>query len=143
MSVYLDTSALAKWYLHEARSEEVERYLQDTCPVYISALTQVEMASLVGRRRRDGDIDATLAGRILATFDGDIALGHLVLLPHRVEAFLLAESILGSLPEIPLRSLDALHLGLVRSADVKVIATADRVMAQAAEALGIECRAFF
>ncbi len=143
MSVYLDTSALAKWYLHEARSEEVERYLQDACPVCISALTKVEMASLVGRRARDGDIDAVLAARIRAIFDGDIALGHLVLLPLRAEAFLMAESIPGSFPEISLRSLDALHLGLVRSADVKVMATADRVMAQAAEALGIECRVFF
>ncbi len=142
MGVYLDTSALAKWYLNEAWSEEVESYLREVCPVYISALTKVEMTALVSRRRREGDIDALLAGRILATFDGDIAMGHLVLLPHTVESFLLAQPILSSLPDLPLRSLDALHLGVVKTSGVSALATADRVMAQAAEALGLECRTF-
>lgn len=60
------------------------------------------MREMSVRELRDGDIAVTLAGRILASFDGDIALGHPVLLPHREEAFLIAESILDSFPEIPL-----------------------------------------
>ncbi len=142
-SVYVDTSALAKWYLNEARSEEVEDFLRQACPVCISSLTKVEMRSLMAGRRREGHLDAQTQGRVLATFEGDIALGHLVLLPQTVESFLTAESLLGAYPEIALRTLDALHLGVVRSGGVEMLATADRVMAQAAEAMGVDCRAFF
>ena len=143
MGVYVDTSALAKWYLNEARSEDVEEYLREVCPVYISLLTKLEMTSLMARRRREDHVDAETQGKVLATFEGDIALGHLVLLPYTVESFLVAESLVGAHPEIPLRTLDALHLGVIRSAGVGALATADQVMARAAEVLGIDCRTFF
>jgi predicted nucleic acid-binding protein len=140
--VYFDTSALAKWYVNEARSEEVEAYLRQVCPVYISLLTLVEMKSLMARRRRQGDIDAATQVKVLATFEGDVAHGHLVLLPQTVESFQVAESLLGAYPDIPLRTLDALHLGVMRAAGVSTLATADRVMVQAAEVMGVGCQTF-
>jgi predicted nucleic acid-binding protein len=143
MSVYVDTSALAKWYVNEARSEEVEDYLREACPVSISLLTKVEMRSLLARRRRERQIDAETQAKILATFEGDIASGHLVLVPHTVESFLVAESLLGAHPETPLATLDALHLAVMRAAGIDELATADRVMAQAAQRLGMSCRSFF
>jgi predicted nucleic acid-binding protein len=143
VSVYFDTSALAKWYLNEAMSQEVEDYLREVGPVSISLLTKVEMRSLIARRGREGHLDPQTQSKILATFEGDIAAGHLVLLPHTVESFLIAESLPGSLPEISLTTLDALHLGVMRSCRIEVLATADRVMARAAAAQGTECRTFF
>jgi predicted nucleic acid-binding protein len=140
---YLDTSALAKWYVNESRSQDVEDYVRSVHPVYISLLTKVEMKSLAARRAREGHSDVVTQGKVIATFEGDLAGGHLVLLPHTVESFLIAESILGSHPEIPLRTLDALHLGTMRAAGIETLATADRVMAQAAMALGMECETFF
>jgi hypothetical protein len=141
--VYFDTSALAKWYLNEAMSERVEEYLRKVGPVFISLLTKVEMRSLVARRRRAGQLDADMQARVTATFEGDIAAGHLVLLPQTVESFLLAESLLGAQPDIALTTLDALHLGTILSSGVGTLATADRVMAEAAEAQGMECHTFF
>jgi predicted nucleic acid-binding protein len=141
--VYVDTSALAKWYVNEAGSEEVEEYLRQACPVHISLLTLVEMKSLMARRRQQDDMDAQTQAKVLSTFDSDVALGHLVLLPHTSESFLLAGSLLGEHPEVPLHALDALHLGVMRSAGVGTLATADAVMAQAATLLGMECRGFF
>ncbi len=142
-SAYFDTSALAKWYVNKARSEDVENYLKSVFPAYISLLTKVEMKSLAARRVREGHIDLLTQGKVIATFDGDIAGGHLVLLPHTTESFLIAESMIGSHPEIPLRSLDALHLGIMQAAGITTLATADGVMAQAARALGMECETFF
>ena len=142
-SAYFDTSALAKWYVNESRSEDVEEYVRSVHPAYISILTKVEMRSLVARRAREGQIGPLTQGKVIATFEGDIAGGHLILLPHAVESFLIAESLLGAHPEIPLRTLDALHLGIMQAAGVMTLATADRVMAQAAGALGMECEAFF
>ena len=141
--VYVDTSALAKWYVNEAGSEEVEEYLRQNCPVHISLLTVVEMKSLMARRSWQDHMDAETQAKVVSTFDSDVALGHLVLLPHTAESFLLAEFLLGAHPEVPLRTLDALHLGVMRSAGVATLATADRIMAQAAAALGMECRTFF
>jgi predicted nucleic acid-binding protein len=142
-SAYFDTSALAKWYVNESRSEDVEEYVRSVYPAYISFLTKVEMKSLAARRTREGHIDLFTQGKVIATFEGDIAGGHLVLLPHTVESFLIAESLLGSHAEIPLRTLDALHLGIMQAAGIMTLATADRVMAQAAEGLGMECETFF
>jgi predicted nucleic acid-binding protein len=141
--IYVDTSALAKWYVNEAGSEELEEFLRETCPVNISLLTVVEMRSLMSRRCREGHVDAETQARVLATFDGDVAAGHLVLVPHSAESFLLAESFIGAHPALPLRTLDALHLGAMRSAGLETLATADRVMADAAGLLGLECRTFF
>jgi hypothetical protein len=75
--IYFDTSALAKWYLNEARSEDVERYLQERAPVLISDLTAVEFRCLLARRRRNGELDFALENRIFSTFQEDIRLGHL------------------------------------------------------------------
>jgi predicted nucleic acid-binding protein len=41
-----------------------------------------------------------------------------------------------------LRPLDALHLAIAQSASIKVLASADRAMARAAEALGIRTLTF-
>ena len=66
--VYFDTSALAKWYLNEEHSEEVERFLLENGPVAISDLTRVEMRSLLGRHRREKQIDARMESKVFATF---------------------------------------------------------------------------
>ncbi len=141
--VYFDTSALAKWYVNEPRSDDVEEYVRSVYPVYVSLLTKLEMKSLMARRVREGHVDLLTQSKVIATFEGDISAGHLVLLPHSVESFLIAESLLGAHPEIPLRSLDAMHLGTMQAAGITALATADRVMAQAAEALGMRCETFF
>lgn len=143
VSVYVDTSALAKWYVNETGSEEVEAFLREACPVYISLLTKVEMTSLMGRRTRDGQLVPETQARVLATFEGDIIAGHLVILPLSSETFLIAESLLGAHPEIPLVTLAAFHLGVMHAAGIDVLATADEIMARAAEASGTGCRSFF
>jgi predicted nucleic acid-binding protein len=68
MSIYFDTSALAKWYLREKESDKVEAYMQANGPVAISDLTVVEMRSLIARHRREKSIDIGLEGQIFATF---------------------------------------------------------------------------
>jgi uncharacterized protein len=143
MSVYVDTSALAKWYINEERSEEVEAFLLENCPVNISLLTKVEMHSLMARRVREHHMEPVTQAKILACFEGDIAAGHLVLIPQTVESFLLAESLVGARPDVPLTTLDALHLAAARANEITTLATADRVLARAADALNVECRTFF
>jgi len=49
---YLDTSALAKWFLNEPGSEVFVAFLQGLGSAVISSLTVTEMRSLLSRRRR-------------------------------------------------------------------------------------------
>ena len=138
MRAYLDTSALAKWYLPEAHSKELERWLLQAGPVAISSLTVLEMRTLLARRRREGDIDAAHEIRIFAIFEEDMARAHLRCHALDDAHALSAARLIASLPGVPLRSLDALHLAIAQALGLTTLATADRVMIQAAEALGIE-----
>jgi len=136
-SIYFDTSALAKWYLNEAQSEDVEAYIQAHGPVDISDLTVVEMRCLLGRRRREGHIDADTELKIFATFQEEIRQGFLI--SHALFDGIAAAALnlLSMLPAVPLRTPDAFHLAVAIQIQAEVLATTDRAMADAAAALDI------
>ena len=135
--IYFDTSALAKWYLNEKRSDDVEKYIQTYGPVDISELTVVEMRCLLARRRREKNIDSTTEIKIFSTFQEDIR--HKFLNCHSFMKGLApgAINLLSVLSETPLRTMDALHLAVANEIHTDILATADRVMADAAKAMGL------
>jgi len=136
-NIYFDTSALAKWYINEAKSEDVEQYIREQGPVSISDLTVVEMRCLLTRRRRERSIDAKMETEIFATFQEDIREKFLIChqLPEGWAAG--AVNLLSVLSDIPLRTLDALHLAIAKDLTVDILATADNIMASGAKAMGI------
>jgi predicted nucleic acid-binding protein len=138
MNIYFDTSALAKWYLREAHSDEVEAFLRAHGPVAISDLTVVEMRSLLAGHRREKSVDIGLEGQIFATFQEDIRQGFLICHPFPSGLALATTNLLTLLQEIPLRTLDALHLAIAREIQADTIATADHIMVRGARALHIE-----
>jgi predicted nucleic acid-binding protein len=135
--IYFDTSALAKWYLNESRSEDVEAYIQKHGPVDISDLAVVEMRCLLGRRRREGDIDFATELKVFTTFQEDIRQGFLLSHPLFGGVAAAALNLLSMLPSVPLRTLDAFHLAIAKEIQAEVLVTADCVMADAATELGI------
>ena len=134
--IYCDTSALAKWYLKEARSDDVEQYIQGHGPVDISDLTVVEMRTLLARRRRERNIDPKTEIKIYATFEEDIRQKFLICHPLPVGLAAGAVNLLLVLSDLQLRTLDALHLIIAKEIQAEVLATADRIMAIGAEAMG-------
>jgi len=140
--VYLDTSALAKRYLNERGSEEFEAYLASQGAGRVSTLTVAEMRCLLARRRREGTIDTGLEARIVAAFEEDILTGVLSIRRLQDEDVWEAARLVDELRDHALRTLDALHLASARAAGAEGVATADRVMASAAEALGMEVARF-
>jgi hypothetical protein len=137
-NVYFDTSALAKWYLNEPHSEAVAEYIQKHGPVSISSLTIVEMRSLLARRRREKEIDAAMESRVFATFEEDIRQDFLIC--HPISATLMsgAANLISILPDVPLRTLDSLHLAVAQECGAKSLATFDTVMADAAIKMGFQ-----
>ena len=136
--VYVDTSALAKWYLNERGSEDFADWIVEQPEPWISTLTSLEMRCLLARRRRAGEIGPGIEKRAFSTFEEDVANGHLFLHPVDDDAVRGALALIGRLAGLPLRTLDALHLALARQLAAPHLATADTVMADAASALGLE-----
>jgi hypothetical protein len=141
--IYFDTSALAKWYFKEARSDDVEKYIQEHGPVDISDLTVVEMRTLLARRRRERNIDSKTEIKIYATFEEDIRQKFLICHPLPVGLAAGAVNLLSVLSDLQLRTLDALHLTIAKEIQTEVVATADRIMAIGAEAMGFSVVRFY
>lgn len=141
-SAYLDTSALAKWYLNEQNSDEFSVYIQKLDVAIISSLTCVEMRSLLARRRRMSEIDVELESTIYTSFQDDISHGHLQLYHVENSNLEAAVNLIDRYPKYPLRTLDALHLAIVRSYGIASIATADEVMSEVAIEMGCAVRLF-
>lgn len=135
---YLDTSALAKWYLNEAGSEAFVEFLQGLDSAVISSLSVTEMRSLLSRRRRMGDISAELEYLLFAALLDDIDRGWLQRYPLDDARFAEATNLIARYPEHPLRTLDALHLTVAVDLAVSIVATADGVMADAALSMGLQ-----
>ena len=135
---YLDTSALAKWYLNEQGSEAFVTFLQGLDVAVISSLTVTEMRSLLSRRRRMGDFTVELESQLFAALLEDIDRGWLQRYPLDDGRYPEATNLIARYPEQPLRTLDALHLTLAAQAGIPILATADAVMANAAMSMGFE-----
>lgn len=93
------------------------------------------MRCLLGRRRRNQEIELSLEKRIVAEFENDIARGILEVHPLDDQHAISARQILETLPSIPLRTLDALHLAIAADIGAEGMATSDRTFAAAARAL--------
>lgn len=136
--IYVDTSALAKWYVPEAGSEQFSEWMQAQERTWISTLTLVELNSLVLRRMRDSELDHRQAQEVLATLADDINQGYLLLQPVDDSTVSGAIPVLARLGDQPLRTLDAIHLSVISELGVSILATADRVLARAGRELGVE-----
>lgn len=140
--VYLDTSALAKWYLNEARSDDFAAFVGSEPRAIVSRLTAVEIRSLLERRRRSRQITTAIVRKVVATFERDVRDGHLEMHALEDAHVILAGELLHRLARHPLRTLDALHLAVASSLELGRIATADRILAEAAASLGLEVERF-
>lgn len=141
-SVYLDTSVLAKWYLSEANSEQVTEYIISLNQAAVSSLTKTEMRCLLARRKRMQEISTEMEAQIYATFLDDISQGHLVLYKIEDKHLESASNLISILPSHSLRTLDTMHLAIAQHYGFDTIATADKMFAQAAIALGFKVDEF-
>lgn len=135
---YVDTSALAKYYISEAGSTDFEAYIRTTVSAWISQLTLVEFRCLLARRRRSGSLSATQETGTMALFVRHVSQN--LWLIQRVDDpdYADAARLIDHLPAIPLRTLDAIHLSAAIKSGTAEIATADRTMAAAASASGLK-----
>ena len=139
---YVDTSALAKWYLDEPGADEFAAFMQTTPQVLTSRLVLVEMRCLLARRRRAGDLSRDEELATFSLFTDQVAQGYVSVRPVPDTLYASARDLIDRLAGIALRTLDALHLAAAQAAGARELATADRVMGDAAQALGLRLRYF-
>jgi predicted nucleic acid-binding protein len=140
---YLDTSALIKLYVPEAFSSAVEDFLAGEAQPVISRLSVLEWHCAMARRQRTGSIPASYLTAAREEFTRHLAEGYFLVQPFGDAQFISAQAILNRTNPVPLRTLDALHLAATHDAKLERLATADKIMADAAQQLGITVHAFF
>lgn len=140
--LYVDTSALLKWYLQEPFSEEFSDFIQHRPGARISSLSVTEVHGTLARLIRNREVSATYAAEVVAAFSAQTTAGYLSLLPIHDEYLTHATELIDSLKQ-PLRTLDALHLAVAHARGCTEFATADKIQAKAAKALGLNVHTFY
>lgn len=137
-AVYVDTSVLAAYYCPEPGSYLAEAALLAAGPVALSALTEVELASTVGRKVREGTLPLADGRQVLTLFAQHVRERRYLRVLLADSDYLLARDWLAQLT-LSLRTLDALHLAAAVSREAALL-TADRQLASCADALGLRCQ---
>lgn len=141
-ALFADTSALIKWYIAEARSEEVEALFVAQSSLAISRLAGVEFCGALGRRRRNRQITGRLEKAALNLFAAHQRNGNLLVLPVTDNQCAEAEYLMREYPEIGLRELDAMQLAAAKLMRATEFASADRIQIAAAKAMGLRVHDF-
>jgi len=104
----------------------------------LSAIVDLELTSVVARKVRTRELTSRDARDALRDFNADKTAGRYRLADVLASHFAQAREWIASF-EVPLRTLDALHLAVAHGHSVPVL-TADRQLVRAARKLGVRAR---
>lgn len=135
--LYCDASALAKLFLPEVGSDELNTVVAGRSDLLISELAITEVASALARRARAGALGEAIARRVHRKVLAIVASGAFRRLDLLPETHREAERLLLAARSAPLRAADALHLALALTARASTILTYDRTLARAARIQGL------
>lgn len=134
--MYLDTSVLVKRYVAEPDSDEVDDVVVGFTLVS-SELAVAELWSALLAKERAGAIDSHVRETAWGAFLSDVDEGVLRLIP--LDGLVIREAnavMLRVHPEVPLRTLDAVHLASFAAVITGPLFTRDKRMLAAARLLG-------
>jgi len=135
--LYLDASALAKLYLPEPGSDELDAAIQGRGDLMVSDLAVTEIVSAISRRRRERVLPAASCARLHRRILADIEGGLFVKNDLMPETHREAERLLMAVDDIGLRAADAFHLALASLAGAAAIVTYHQKLAAAAIRIGL------
>jgi uncharacterized protein len=130
-SAYIDTSVLGAYYCPELLSTAAEDALRKIKTPVISVLSEVELYSLISRKRRLRELNERQAKDILELFGNHVVDGFFRRISLSTEHFIKARQLVASM-DSSLRTLDALHLAAAITESI-ILLTADRDFAKSAK----------
>ncbi|HSY06904.1 MAG TPA: type II toxin-antitoxin system VapC family toxin [Steroidobacteraceae bacterium] len=130
-SAYIDTSVLGAYYCPELLSTAAEDALRQIKTPVISVLSEVELYSLISRKRRLRELNERGAKDILELFGNHVVDGFFRRISLSTEHFIKARQLVASM-DSSLRTLDALHLAAAITESI-ILLTADRDFAKSAK----------
>lgn len=135
--MYLDTSVAVKLFIPEADSNECELVVAGQ-GFFCSELLVGELTAATLAKERSGHIRTTDREEIMRQFEALLADGGIQLVPlNGIIVRAATEVMMEVHPEVPLRTLDAIHLATYLSVDAGPLFTKDRRMLLAARKLNI------
>jgi predicted nucleic acid-binding protein len=135
LRIFLDTSVLAKRYVHESGSEELEELLISVSPeIYISTLAFVEFGSALGRKLLNEEIAKAKIMDAITELEKD---WQEVFTKIPLEDTL-AEAAAAIALEYSLKGADAVHLASAIAVDAELFVVSDTKLIHAAKKLGID-----
>ncbi len=139
MSIYLDASILVSIFVRDRHAPRIFEWLSElTAPLLVSSWAVTEFSSALGVRRRMGSMDYSERAASEKSMDNWLA-GNIDRIECTAIDLRIARQILRD-EAAPLKAPHALHLAMaLRSGSI--LATTDRQLARAAEALGIATNA--
>jgi predicted nucleic acid-binding protein len=140
--IYWDTSCVIKLYTAESDSEEWQHHACDAEEQLVSsALMRTESAYALEQKECRGEILSGGAAKLLELLDHDVAGGRFNLFPVGEDVLSEAVAIAGvcyrASPNVPLRTLDGIHLATAALLKCTCIATTDEGTRKGAQILGI------
>jgi hypothetical protein len=123
--LYLDTSFVAPLVIAEDTSNAVEAFVLKLKPgeLATSLWTQVELASLISRKLRMGELSAAEAEAVRREFERMLSESFELLVPSAADFAAAAKYL--EVPKTGLRAGDALHLAIAANHGAKKILTLD------------------
>ena len=136
LNVFFDSSALAKRYIEEKGSDQVQAILSSASALAVSVICIPEIVSALCRRRRERKVSTQEYRNAKASVLSDIDDATVIGITEEVIAQAVA-----LLEQFPLRSADALHIASASEWSTDLFVSADDRQCKAARARGLRVEA--
>lgn len=137
--LFVDTSALVKFYYPEPDSDRIEQILLDAKGIYITSLSVVEMASALSKKVRAGELRREQESNLWNTFLDDLQTGQMELITLDDRHYMKASDLIrkfGSRHGI--KTLDSLQLSAAHGLPNIKFLCLDRTLCRVASRMGIK-----
>lgn len=128
MVVFIDTSSLAKRYIEETGSIEVDQYFVTGNSIYLAPTTPIEIRSVLSRRLREKSLVESTVQLALGEWMKEEPLYTIMLFTEN-----LRNDAIEVMEQTGIRTLDAIQLASARLSNASVFVTSDKALASAAE----------
>jgi uncharacterized protein len=103
--IFIDTSSLAKRYIEETGSPDVDFYFKPENEIAVSPITGIEISSVFNRKLRENSIDERTFRLAMNNFASESVHFHLIQLSEKT-----VSTSIDCLNKYPMKTLDALQL---------------------------------